>query len=104
MKCEARSFWLSDASQVTPNTLTYDSNCASTEPSNSQARAPESSEYGASGPGFMRPRCPRSEIATAKMGGAARAKPHGPTDFVPTAKSAMHAMMRTVPSDPCMSP
>ena len=37
MKCEARSFWLVVASSCTPNTLAYESSCASTDPTSSHA-------------------------------------------------------------------
>ena len=42
--------------RCTPRTLAYESSCASTDPRSSHASAPDSSEYGASGPGVMRPR------------------------------------------------
>ena len=94
------------ASRLTPNTLAYESSCARTDPTSSHAeRARQLRVRRVRARACRRPRCPRSEIATAISGGATSANAVEPGRLDADRRTGRRTTtMRTVPSDPCMSP
>ena len=76
MKGPSASFWAEVLARiVAARNAAYDRLCARSEPISNSPSAPESSAYGAVGPGVSRSCWPRSETNTATAGGSANARP-----------------------------